>query len=198
MLTEITPNPKTNIMKPVIICIVSVFLFIQNIKSQDSLHSNPEKPSHPVYFVKVFLPGGQTFGASLMNIKDSSIYLYTKKTTKPDPFHSANKEIASTWDAYNYKFIMGIKVRNKTLRSWLIPTSIVAGAIAGAFIAKNSQNQVSNDYGASKVGAAIAGVLVGGTAGAITSLIICSASEKKYLINGDWKSFEEMKKSMNY
>jgi hypothetical protein len=29
-------------------------------------------------------------------------------------------------------------------------------------------------------------------------VVICSASEKKYLINGDWKSFEEMKKSVKY
>jgi hypothetical protein len=36
------------------------------------------------------------------------------------------------------------------------------------------------------------------TWGAVTGVIVYSSLEKKYLINGDWKSFEEMKASLKY
>jgi hypothetical protein len=32
----------------------------------------------------------------------------------------------------------------------------------------------------------------------LTGLAVSSAFEKKYLINGDWKSLEEMKASLKY
>ena len=69
-----------------------------------------------------------------MNIKDSAVFVYEKAKAKPDPFHTANIYDESKWDSYNYRFIENIMVRNKKLRSWLLPVSIVGGIIAGGLI----------------------------------------------------------------
>ncbi|HEY2348564.1 MAG TPA: hypothetical protein VGH64_06090 [Puia sp.] len=185
-------------MKPAIICFVCVLLFIQNSKSQDSLKSEPSG-AHEAILAKLTLPGNQSVSIHIMDIKDSSIYVHQKTSGKPDPFHKVNFYDKSGWDVYNYRFIETVKVRNKKLRSWLLPVSIVGGMVAGALIGiAATKNHGDFEGSANQVFAGAIGALVGGGAGMVTGFVICGASEKKYLINGDWKSFEEMKKSMNY
>jgi hypothetical protein len=90
-------------------------------------------------------------------------------------------------------------VRNKKVRSWLLPVSIAGGSIAGGLIGyAASTNNGGIEDGLNQAAGIILGGFLGAGVGTITGLIICNASDKKYLINGDWKSFEEMKKSMNY
>jgi hypothetical protein len=134
-----------------------------------------------------------------MDIKDSSLYIYSKKSAKPDPLHQVNMNMPSGWESYNYKFVTGVKVRNKSLRAWVTPTSIVAGIVAGAIIGKSLGSKSSSGEGQiSSSGSVILGGLLGGTGGLIIGAVICSAAEKKYMINGDWKSLEELKAELKY
>jgi len=184
-------------MKPLLISLMFSFFLLQNVKSQDSLQQ-PKTPP-PVYAIKLFLPGDQTLRTHLMDIKDSSLYIYSKKSAKPDPLHQVNMNMPSGWESYNYKFVTGVKVRNKSLRAWVTPTSIVAGIVAGAIIGKSLGSKSSSGEGQiSSSGSVILGGLLGGTGGLIIGAVICSAAEKKYMINGDWKSLEELKAELKY
>jgi len=185
-------------MKQVIICFACSFLFLQHIKSQDSLKSGQVK-THQAMLARITFSGAQSIKVHIMNIKDSSVFVYQKISGKPDPLHKTNIYIESKWDSYNYRFIQSVKVRNKKLRSWLLPVSIVGGVVVGALIGyavSRSTGGVEDEL--NQVAGGVVGGFLGGGIGTLTGLIICSASDKKYLINGDWKSFEEMKKSMNY
>lgn len=182
-------------MKHIIICLACSVLLIQSTKSQDSSKSREAQTPRPTYSVTLNLTQDQSFSAHLMNIKDSSVFVFQKKSAAPDPFHKGRTlmNIDSNWDQYNYRFITSIKVRNKTLRTWTILTGVVVGAVAGTIIAKGGG---STGYGA---GAAVfLGFLLGAGVGAVTGVIISSSIEKKYLINGDWKSFAEMKAALKY
>jgi hypothetical protein len=185
-------------MKLVIICITCSCLFIQNIKSQDNLKSEQAK-THRALLASITFHGNQTMKVHIMNIKDSSVFVYQKTSGKPDPFHKVNIYAESGWDRYQYRFIESMKVRNTKLRSWLLPVSIVGGIVAGAIIGINTGGNMGEiGWELNNVAYGILGGLIGGAAGTMTGLIICSAYEKKYMINGDWKSFEEMKKSLKY
>jgi hypothetical protein len=185
-------------MKPVTICLVCSLLFLQNIKSQDSLKTGQAK-THQALLAKITFSETQSMKVHIMNIKDSSVFVYQKVSGKPDPFHKTNIYNESNWDNYNYRFIQSVKVRNKKVRSWLLPVTIVGGAVAGALIGYASARDDGSIDGAIDQGAGIViGGILGVGVGTVTGLLICNASDKKYLINGDWKSFEEMKKSMNY
>jgi len=183
-------------MKNITVCLSFSVLFFQAAKSQDSLKPKEAETPHSTYSVRLNLLRDQSFTARLMDIKDSSVFVFQKKSAAPDPFHKGKTlmNIDSNWDQYNYRFITSIKVRNKTLRTWTILTGFVVGAVAGTLIAKNGGE--STGYGAEVP--FILGFLLGGGAGAVTGVIVSSAIEKKYLINGDWKSFEEMKASLKY
>jgi len=170
-------------------------LFLQVVQSQDSSKPKEIETPHTIYMIRVYPLNGLSFSAHLMDIKDSSIFVFQKKSAAPDPLHKGKilMNIDSNWDQYNYRFITSIKVRNKTLRTWTILSGLVVGAVAGVVIAKGGG---SSGYGE---GAAVAlGFLLGGGIGAATGVIVSSAIEKKYLINGDWKSFGEMKASLGY
>jgi hypothetical protein len=185
-------------MKPMIVYITCSILFLQNIKSQDSLKMGELKPRRaPV--VRVTFSESQSMRVPLMAIRDSSIFVYAKTSTHKDPMHRTNFYIESNWDSYNYRYIESIKISNSKLRSWLIPVSIVAGVVAGAIIGNSAATNKGDINGEiNKVGAVLLGGILGGAAGTLTGFALSSAFEKKYMINGDWKSFEEMKRSMNY
>src|SRR5579864_3967277 len=110
-------------MKPVIICIACNILFLQNIKSQDSLVSQQPK-QHPALSASLTLIGNLTMKVHIMGIKDSSLFIHQKTSGNPDPFHKTNIYLESGWDKYNYRTIESIKVTNQKLRSWLLPVSI--------------------------------------------------------------------------
>ncbi|MEJ0080868.1 MAG: hypothetical protein WDM78_07965 [Puia sp.] len=171
---------------------------MQNIKSQDSLKSAQVK-THRALLATLTFSGYQSAKVHIMNIKDSTLYVHQKTSGRPDPFHKINISDESGWDSYNYRFIESVKVRNKTVRAWLLPVSIVGGIVAGALIgyaAAKKSGGFENDL--NEAGGIVIGGILGGGVGTVTGLVICGLSDKKYLINGDWKSFEEMKRSMNY
>lgn len=185
-------------MKSIACCLAFGLLFLQNVKSQDSLKYEQVK-THQALLAKITFSETQTIKVHIMNIKDSSVFVYQKASGKPDPFHKTIIYNESSWDSYNYRFIENIKVRNKKLRSWLLPVSIVGGIVAGALIgyaAAKKGGGIEDEL--NLVAASVLGGFLGGGVGTVTGLIICGSSDKKYLINGDWKSFEEMKRSLNY
>ncbi len=185
-------------MKPFIICFFCSLLFLQNIKSQDSLKSEQAK-THQALLARISFTAGLSMKVHIMNINDSAVLVYQKVGGKPDPFHKTNIFNEANWDSYNYRFIESVKVRNKTVRSWLLPVAIVGGVIAGALIGYASARADGGIEESLNQGAGIViGGILGGGVGVLTGLLICSASDKEYMIDGDWKSFEEMKKSMNY
>jgi hypothetical protein len=185
-------------MKPMTICLACSLLVFQNIKSQDSVKTG-QAQTHQALLARITFSETQSVKVHIMNIKDSSVFVYQKVSGKPDPFHKTNIYVEANWDSYNYRFIQSVKFRNKKIRSWLLPVTIVGGAIAGALIGYASAKDDGSIDGAIDQGAGIViGGILGGGIGVVTGLLICNASDKKYLVNGDWKSFEEMKKSMNY
>ncbi len=184
-------------MKSLTICLAVSFLFLQNTKSQDSLQLKKEK-HHSIYKATFFLLQGQTMKANLMAIKDSSVFVYQKSLVIHDRYHR-NIYDESQWEKYNYKFIEGIKVNSKKTRSWLIPTSIVTGIIAGALIGKSTATNGSDlESGYSAIGSVFLGAILGGGIGTLAGFVISSSLDRKYLINGDWKSLEELKASLKY
>ena len=185
-------------MKNITSCLAFLVLFMQVVKSQDSLKSRQVR-TYQALPVMITFSETQTMKVRMMAIKDSSVLVYQKAPDKQDALHNTNMYNESNWDSYNYRFIQKIKVRNTKIRAWLLPVAIVGGAIAGALIG-NANAQKSDGFpgAANQVGAIVLGGLLGAGVGTITGFIICNAADKKYLINGDWKSFEEMKKSMNY
>jgi hypothetical protein len=188
-----TLNPKTYIMKPIIVSFIFSFLFQLNAKSQDSLPPKKTVMHYPVYYGKLILSQSQSMKVHLMGIKDSSLLIYIKKSGKIDPFHKINMNADSSWDRYNYKIIESVKVYNKSAKGWLIGGGAVAGIVVGAIIGTNG----TSGSGYSVYGGILGG-LIGGGIGAVTGLVISNAFDKKYLINGDWKSFEEMKAGLKY
>ena len=185
-------------MKQLIILFACSLLFHQKIKSQDSLKSG-QAITHQALLAKITFSASQSAKVHIMDIKDSAVFVYQKVSGKPDPFHKTNIYNEAHWDSYNYRFIESIKVPNKTVRSWLLPVTIIGGVIAGALIGYASAKDDGGIDGSLNQGAGIViGGILGGGIGTVSGLLICSASDKKYLIKGDWKSFEEMKKSLNY
>jgi hypothetical protein len=196
-------------MKPFTIYFIFSVLFLQNLKSQDSLKSKEDK-THPLYKVKLYLSQGQITKGYLMSIKDSSVFASEenitakKRNLKPDPFHKSIFTGDTAWDKnnytiskYNYRLIESIKVTNLKLKTWTIVTGAVAGVIVGAIIGIHN----GSDPGFLGISSGTKGLFVGilgGGVGALTGLAVASTLEKKYLINGDWKSLEEMKAILKY
>jgi hypothetical protein len=185
-------------MKQLIIFFACSFLFLQNLTAQDSVKTAEPKPRHaPV--VRITFSETQSMRVPLMAIRDSSVYVYEKISQHKGPMHKTNIYNESDWNSYNYRYIESIKVSNQKLKSWLIPVSIVAGVVAGALIARNSgSNKKDPGSELNNAAAVILGGVLGGAVGTLAGFGLSSSFEKKYMINGNWQSFEEMKKSMNY
>ena len=196
-------------MKPFIAYIVFTTLFLQNLKAQDSLISQ-ENVKHASYKVKIVLFQDQTIKGYLMAIKDSSVFVAVKnlnankKNLGPDPFHKSMFTGDTALDKNNYmqnryncKLIEGIKVTNLKTKTWTIVTGAVIGIVVGATIGiRNGSDQ--GILGLSSGAKGILGGILGGGVGALTGLAVSGIFEKKYLINGDWKSLEEMKADLKY
>ena len=165
-------------MKPIIVSFIFSFLFQLNAKSQDSLAQKKTDKHYPVYAGKLLLSTGQPMSVHLMAIKDSSLFIYIKKSAKLDPFHKINIHADSSWDKYNYKIIKSVKVYNKTAKGWLIGGLAVTGIVVGAIIGTNG----TSGSGYSLYGGILGGLLGGGI-GAVTGVVVSNA-DKKYLING--------------
>jgi hypothetical protein len=184
-------------MKPITICFIFSIFILQNGKSQDSLQSGKIQLLNAL-MANMQLIKGTSMNVHLMGIEDSTLFIYQKTSGGIDPFHEKNIYLKSSWTLYNYRFIESIKVKDKKLRAWVIPTAIVTGMVAGGFIGGALSKNAQGFEGAYASAAAITlGILIGGGVGTLAGILIGSSADKKYLINGDWKSFEEMKASLN-
>ncbi len=196
-------------MKQFITYIVFTIIFLQNLKSQDSLTSQ-DNDKHSFYKARINLFQDQTIKGYLIAIKDSSVFVSEKNMTAkkrnlgPDPFHKSIFTGDTSLDKnnyiinrYNYKLIESIKITNQKTKTWTIVTGAVVGIVAGAIIGSSN----GSDQGFLGLSSGAKGFfvgIIGGGVGALTGLAVAGAFEKKYLINGEWKSLEEMKASLKY
>jgi hypothetical protein len=210
-LTGLTEKAGSSIIINLIVIayIILTTSFLQNLKAQDSLISR-ENDRHTYYKARINLFQGQTIKGYLMAIKDSSVFvsekniIAKKRNLGPDPFHKSMFTGDTAMDknnyilgSYNYKLVESIKVTDQKIKTWTIVTGTVVGIVIGAIIGSSN----GSDQGFLGLPAGAKGFLVGiigGGVGALTGLAVASAFEKKYLINGDWKSLEEIKTSLKY
>jgi hypothetical protein len=196
-------------MKPFIAYIVFTSFFLQNIKSQDSLGSR-ENEKHGLYKARINLYQDQTFKGYITAIKDSSVFLSEKnmaarkRNLGPDPFHKSIFTGDTSLDRkyytvnkYNYELIESIHIINRKVRTLSLVTGAVAGIIVGTIIGGNHASDQGFGGLSSDIKVAM-DVIVGGGVGTLTGLFTANMIEKKYLINGDWKSLEEMKAGLKY
>lgn len=186
-------------MKQILFLLIACLAVSGNAKSQDSLKITEGISNKPVT-ARINLPQGQYFNCFIMAIHDSSAFIYQRGTAKHGHFQRENIYDQSAWQKYQYSYIESVIVRNHSLRSWLIPTTIVVGVLAGALVggslSKNKNGSL--DQVAASTGSIILGGIVGGVVGTATGLIIAGSSDKKYLINGEWKNLQQMKESLHY
>jgi hypothetical protein len=88
-------TPKTSIMKLLTVYLTLSLFFLQNIKSQDCLKPKLVQATQPLYSIRLYLPGGQTMKVWLMDMTDSSIYVFQKQSSKPDPLHKVSMNDSS-------------------------------------------------------------------------------------------------------
>ena len=187
-------------MKQITVFLIFSLLFLQNVKSQDSLKPKEAETPKTIYMVRLNFTTDESVRAHMMAIKDSSVFMYQKKSASPDPLHKGKAmiNVESNWDRYSYKSIKSIKVTNKPLRAWTMVSGTVIGMVAGVLIGNSGNN--GSGYGGAVNSAAgvVLGLVLGGGAGLVTGLVVASSLEKKYMINGDWKSLEELKATLKY
>jgi hypothetical protein len=196
-------------MKQFFAYLILSIVFLQNAKSQDSL--KPTVVQVPTYYkAKIYMLEGQIAKGRLLAINDSSISILERNTNKsgltnPDPFHKAHFTGDSTRDKkyyttnhYHYKSIKSVVVTNKKLKSWIIVSGMVVGIVVGAIIGGNNGDDPNGWFAASSGEKAVFGGILGAGLGAVPGAIVSSAAEKKYMIDGEWKSFEQLKASMRH
>jgi hypothetical protein len=182
-------------MKLLTVCFVCAILFHQQVRSQDSLKPKEIVLDHKIFKATLYFNTGESTRAPFMAIMDSSAFLFVKKKAV-DPFHKEKNNIPSTWDKYHYKIIESIKIDNQKARTWSVLTGLVVGIAVGAIIGYNAGSD-QGTVATAEMKAVLVGILGGGL-GAIAGFAVSSAFDKKYLINGEWKSLEELKATLKY
>jgi hypothetical protein len=186
-------------MKTILFMLICCLSVSWNARSQDSLKKTGELPYKPVT-ARINLVQGQYFSGYIMAIRDSSMFIYQKGSAKHGPFYKANIYDESTWQKYHSSYVESVKVGNHSLRSWLIPTTVIVGVLAGAFVGGSLSKSSNVGFGEAfaSLGSIVLGGLIGGGVGVAAGLIIAGSTDKKYLINGEWKNLEQMKESLHY
>ena len=87
-------------MKPITVFLVFSILFLQHVKAQDSLQSGQTR-THKALIARITFSETQTMRVHIMNIKDSSVFVYQKASAKTDPLQNTNIYNESNWDSYN-------------------------------------------------------------------------------------------------
>ena len=168
-------------------------LFLQTVKSQDNLkpvNSQDAVLKPTIYMAYIYQPHRRSVRGYLVTIEDSSLYISQNKM----PLSFANVNLAYS-EKFDYRSIQKIRISRPKVLGRSILIGAVAGIIAGAIIGYASGDD-SGWFALTAGDKAIFGGLIGGGTGTLIGASIGKESEKKFLINGDWKSLEEMKESL--
>jgi uncharacterized membrane protein YeaQ/YmgE (transglycosylase-associated protein family) len=180
-------------MKLLTITCAFSMLFLQTVKSQDSLkpvNSQDAVLKPTVYKAYIYQPHLRSIRGYLVTIKDSSLFLSQNKI----PLSFANANLAYS-EKFDYKSIQKVKLSRPKVLGRSILIGAIAGIIAGAIIGYASGDD-SGWFALTAADKAVVGGLIGAGAGTLIGASIGREAEKKFLINGDWKSLEEMKESL--
>jgi hypothetical protein len=175
-----------------LVCAISL-ICLQTIKSQDSLNAvqTPGQVIKPVvYKTFVFRFHQSTVTGYLANIKDSSVFVSAYKT--PLNFDLSKPDYL---DKYAYRSVRKVIIRKAGIMGESIVLGAVVGIVVGALIGYASGDD-SGWFALSASDKALVGGIIGAGAGTIIGASIAKSSEKKFLINGEWKSLEEMKTTL--
>jgi hypothetical protein len=161
----------------------------QTARSQDSLPAPKTYNAIIKYQPEGFYKKG-LFKEYFVAIGDSSLDVSGKKM--PVNFASADLNLLQRID---YRSLESAKIYQRNKNALTILLCAVAGAGVGALIVQAGGND-SGLFALDAADKAIIGALIGGGAGSLVGLAIAKGQEKNFLINGQWKSFEEMKEWM--
>ena len=161
-------------------------LILQTVKSQDTVIRSS------TYVARISQIYNHPVKGYLVTINDSSLYLSRIKV----PLSLDNVNTAHL-EKFDYRSILEVKLSRPKSMGKSIIIGAVIGIVVGAIIG-HAQGDDSGWFGLSSGDKAVIGGIIGAGAGTITGAIIAKSSEKKFLINGDWKSLKDMKESLQY
>jgi hypothetical protein len=183
-------NPsKLFIMKRISLVLSLSLFFLQIVKSQDSL----EKFKSYKIVVNQVMPGSLTKSVVkgyFATIQDSALYVSGSKIGMS--FNHMNTEYLQKID---YKTLTSVKLYDHSKSPMTMLFCMVGGAAIGAIIGSLGGND-TGWFGLTSGEKAFFGGLIGVGAGALVGTIIVNSRDKKFLINGEWTSLEEMKESL--
>jgi hypothetical protein len=177
-------------MKPLTLISIIFLFFLQTIKSQDSLHAvSTQDPAtrSAIYKTFIFRFHQSTVTGYLANINDSSVFVSAGKA--PLNFDLPQ---ADYLDKYAYRYIRKVVIRKSGIMGESIVLGAVIGIVVGALIGYASGDD-TGWFALSASDKALVGGVIGAGAGTVIGASIAKSSEKKFLINGEWKSLEDMK-----
>ncbi len=102
-----------------------------------------------------------------------------------------------TINRYDCRMLSSIRVTNTKAKTWTVVGCAVAGIIIGAVIGVSQ----GPDQGLFALDAAAKGIalgIVGGAIGTLVGFAIAATEDKKYLVNGNWESLQELKAELKY
>jgi hypothetical protein len=167
------------------------FLLIQTVRSQDSLKTTrlPVK-SDQIYKAYIFEPDKKRPAKGyLVTIQDSAVFISPYENKRALNFIDPKLNSLLKFD---YHSVQRMKVFNPKTIGRCILIGAVAGIIAGAIIGYASGDD-TGWFALTASQKAVVGGLLGGTAGTAVGAIVGQGYVKEYLIDGEWKSLEEVR-----
>jgi hypothetical protein len=180
-------------MKPLTLTCVLTILILQAVKSQDSLKTAlPTDTAVQGIFYKaiIYMTNFVVAKGYLVTVKDSSVYI--SQTKKPLSFDHVNPAYLKKID---YRSIGEVKINKSHAMGTSILVGALLGVVTGAVIGYASGDD-SEWFGLTAGEKAFVGGIIGGGAGTLVGALIGKTSEKKFLINGEWESLQEMKEDL--
>jgi hypothetical protein len=168
-------------------------LFLQNLKSQDSLKpvfAQDTALKTAVYRAYVYHPHRLRTKGYLVTITDSSLYISQNKM--PLNFGRVN---LSNLEKFDYKSLTQVKVATPHGKGNALIIGAAAGIVIGAIIGYSGGND-SGWFGLTAGGKAFIGGIIGGGVGCLVGGIVSTGTETRYFINGEWQSLQDMKNSL--
>jgi hypothetical protein len=167
------------------------FLFIQSVRSQDSLKTtkSPVK-TEQIYKAYIFEPDKKKPAKGyLVTIQDSAVFISPYESKRALNFTDPKLNSLLKFD---YHSVQRMKVFNPKTLGRCILIGAVAGIIAGAIIG-HAGGDDTGWFGLTAGQKAVVGGLLGGTVGTAVGAIVGQSYVKEYLIDGEWRSLEEVR-----